>query len=152
MEDGLPLISHLHGRHEFELSHIPHGEAAEEVDPLQIPDFMGIALHYLPTPRKCPPWVSQEFTFLNSENGNLFWERGHCYKIKALASLSRPLPRNPMGESKRPTLRVHFNRRLRLVFYGGGMTSDAGLRACRELDEAQGLTEEKKGKCFFLIS
>ena len=45
-----------------------------------------------------------------------------------------------MGEAKKAALRVHFNRRLRLDFHGARITSDAGLLACRELDDALGLT------------
>ncbi|MFQ5913764.1 MAG: IS1380 family transposase [Nitrospinota bacterium] len=46
-----------------------------------------------------------------------------------------------MGEAKKWPLRVQFDRRLRLEFHGARITSDAGLLACRELDEALGLTE-----------
>ena len=45
-----------------------------------------------------------------------------------------------MGEAKKAALRVHCNRRLRLDFHGARITSDAGLLACRELDDALGLT------------
>jgi len=46
-----------------------------------------------------------------------------------------------MGEAKRADLQVVFDRRIRLQFHGAKVTSDAGLWAVRELDEALGLTE-----------
>ena len=39
-----------------------------------------------------------------------------------------------MGEQTRETLKLQFDKRLRLEFHGARITSDAGLLACRELD------------------
>ena len=47
-----------------------------------------------------------------------------------------------MGEGKRSALRVDFDGQIRLEFHGANVTSDAGLLAYRELDEALGLTTD----------
>ncbi len=46
-----------------------------------------------------------------------------------------------MGEKTRETLKLQFDKRLRLEFDGARITSDAGLLACRELDGVLGLAE-----------
>jgi hypothetical protein len=45
-----------------------------------------------------------------------------------------------MGEKADPPIKMRFDRRVRLEFRGATITSDAGLLAARELDEALGLT------------
>ncbi|MDA1128399.1 MAG: transposase, partial [Chloroflexi bacterium] len=45
-----------------------------------------------------------------------------------------------MGDSEKTSLRLRFNPKVRLEFYGSTITSDAGLLAFREFDEVLGLT------------
>ena len=46
-----------------------------------------------------------------------------------------------MGEGRKEALRVDFDRSVKVEFHGANVTSDAGLLAFRELDEALGLTD-----------
>ncbi len=58
----------------------------------------------------------------------------------AQATLDHLIWENPMGETRKDALKLDFNRKLKLEFHGTKVTSDGGLLAYRELDDALGLT------------
>lgn len=49
-------------------------------------------------------------------------------------------PENATGEARKEALRVDFDSQIKLEFHGASITSDAGLIAFRERDEAMGRT------------
>ncbi len=49
-----------------------------------------------------------------------------------------------MGDGHQIPLKLKFDSRIRLEFHGATITSDAGLLACSELDDALGLTDSAK--------
>jgi hypothetical protein len=59
----------------------------------------------------------------------------------ALREAKRSRRTNPTGEAKTAFLHLDFDRRVMVQFRGSVVTSDAGLLAYRELDDALGLSD-----------
>lgn len=53
-----------------------------------------------------------------------------------------------MGDAQKDVLRVNFDGRIKLEFHGASVTTDAGLLAYRELDDAFGLTDQVGAAAF----
>ena len=66
--------------------------------------------------------------------------RESAMRGKGLAVMEGAADGRRGGQAEATRLRVAFDRRVRLEFHGATVTSDAGLLAFRELDDALGLT------------
>ena len=67
-------------------------------------------------------------------------------KTSVFFTSTPPKQEHPIGDARKDGLRVEFDNRIKLKFHGAAVTSDAGLVAYRELDEALELTQ--MGKAF----
>jgi hypothetical protein len=81
-----------------------------------------------------------------SEPAKDFRENAKLVKLTTIKGVQRIFAAqgwgNVMGEGKQDALQVDFDGQVRLEFHGAKVTSDAGLLAYRDLDEALGLTAE----------
>src|SRR5437762_8925269 len=66
--------------------------------------------------------------------------RESAMRGKGLAIMEGAADGRRGGQAEATRLRVAFDRRVRREFHGATVTSDAGLLAFRELDDALGLT------------
>jgi hypothetical protein len=70
----------------------------------------------------------------------LAWSAGSAIILVIFSRIEASVMRHPAGESNDGALRVDFDRRLMHQFRGSVVTSDAGLIAYWELDDALGLS------------